>query len=406
MRSFANVTAISIVLAVTLVASSRSQAQTFSVIHTFTGGGDGATPAAGLSIDRGGNLYGTTAAGGDSGWGTVFKLKRSGTNWIVNRLYSFAFGNDGAMPQARVVFGPDGTLYGTTVWGGGGQCSNGCGTVFNLKPPPTVCKTTVCPWTETIIYHFGGGQTDGFAPYSEVVFDQVGDLYGTTLSGGNRLEGVVYQLTHSSGNWVENLPYTFQGDPDGSQPVASVTFDSIGNLYGTTTYGGSLNLGMVFELKRSGSEWTESIFHSFQGGNDGANPYAGITFDASGNLYGATSAYGSLDGGTFFGATGTLYNFAGFSGPYSSLTADAAGNLYGTTLEDGAYDMGSVFELSPHSDGTWTYTSLHDFTGGSDGGWPYGGVIRDAAGNLYGTAALGGSENCYRGCGVVWEITP
>jgi hypothetical protein len=162
-----------------------AQAQTFTVLHNFTGGLDGSSPYAGLSMDGGGNLYGTTSAGG-TGYGAVFELSRKGSGWVFHPLYSFAGGTDGEGPVARVIMGPNGTLYGTTYAGGVPGCSGGygCGTVFNLRPSPIVCRAVLCSWVETVLYSFNG-DSDGANPLlGDIVFDQSGNLYGTTENGG------------------------------------------------------------------------------------------------------------------------------------------------------------------------------------------------------------------------------
>jgi uncharacterized repeat protein (TIGR03803 family) len=227
----------------------------------------------------------------------------------------------------------------------------------------------------------------------------------------------------------EEVLYTFQGTPDGSIPNGLI-FDSSGNLYGTTQSGGTADLGAVFELSPNGSGgWKETVLYSFQGSGDGQNPQAGLIFDPSGNLYGTTS--GSLTGcwvagcGTVFelspnGSGGwtetTLHTFqAGNDGvyPIAALVRDQAGNLYGTALAAG--DMGctgsdigcgTVFELSPNGSGGWTNATLYAFTGGSDGSRPLAGLVLDNAGNLYGTAATGANPTCYEGCGVIFELSP
>ncbi len=177
-----------------------AHAQTYTVIHNFTGGQDGAVPLAGLIMDRAGRLYGTSAAGGnvggqctvpnENGCGAVYQLVRHDSSWIVTPLYDFAGGPDGAVPQARVILGPDGTLFGTTTYGGGGSCSSsqggpGCGIIFNLHPPARACRSVRCPWSESILYSFDGtgSGTHGAYPTSEVVFDQAGNFYGTATDG-------------------------------------------------------------------------------------------------------------------------------------------------------------------------------------------------------------------------------
>ena len=420
--------ALAIAFLLIAVASQPSQAQTFKVLHTFTGGADGTSPFAGLTLDKAGNLYGTTNGGGAgyAGYGTAYQLKHKGAGWTFNPLYSFkgsGNGGDGANPQARVIFGPNGTLYGTTSAGGGGNW----GTVFNLRPSASACKSALCPWTETVLYAFGAGFDEKDPGYGDLLFDQAGNIYGTTLAGGNPNGGVVYELTPSGGGWTKTVLHEFSyAGGDGVDPYNGVIFDNAGNLYGTTGYGGSAacyeGCGVVYKLTPSGSGWIENVLYGFQGGNDGAHPYAGLILDPSGNLYGATVWGGSGGSGTVFMLTPSgsawkytlIYSFTGGScgnagrGPWGTLVMDGAGNLYGTTYCDGAYNFGNVWELSP-SNGGWTYTSLHDFTGGSDGGNPVSNVVFDTSGNLYGTASTGGATGgkCGNvGCGVVWEITP
>ena len=193
--------------------------------------------------------------------------------------------------------------------------------------------------------------------------------------------------------------------------VHAVTFDQIGNLYGTAITGGLHGLGTVFELTPAGPPWTESTLYSFQGGSDGQEPVAGVIFDGSGNMYGSTVHQGQGGGGTVFELTrsnngwifSTLFGFNGVGyGAQEALIMDNAGNLYGTTAGDGAFGNGSVFKLTLGQGGTWTYSSLHDFTGGSDGGSPQSNLVFDAKGNIYGTASDGGAN----GKGVVFEIAP
>lgn len=387
-----------------VVAAQLAQAQTLTILHNFTGGGDGEHPYAGVTLDRGGDLYGTTYEGG-TGAGTVYELTHEGSGWTLNVLSSFAGG--GANPYAGVIFGPNGTLYGTTSRT---SVDGGSGTVYNLSPSPTVCKTSLCPWTETLLYVFTGSG-NGISPgLGDVTFDQAGNIYDTTFDGGNGY-GIVYGLTPSGSGWTENIIHSF-GYGDGAYPYSRVILDNVGNLYGTTWGGGSNGDGTVFELTFSGTGWTHTVLYSFQSASDGGNPYAGLIFDSSGNLYGATSSGGSGGGGTVFKLTpsnnGTwtyslIYNFTGTTdcGPQNSLVMNEAGNLYGTTYCDGANNIGNVFKLTPSGSG-WTYTSLHDFAGGSDGEIPFCSVAFDSSGNLYGTTVTGGSQ----GAGTLWEITP
>jgi uncharacterized repeat protein (TIGR03803 family) len=415
-----------------IAAAPEAQGQSFKVIYTFTGGADGAMPQAGMTVDAAGNLYGTTTYGGTPAGGTVIQLSPRGSGWALTVLHSFTGGNDGAFPTARVVFGPDGALYGTTPNGGPG---NG-GTVFKLTRPPTICKTTLCPWTETVLYSFTGN-LDGLNPgYGDLAFDAAGNIYGSTQAGGSAAGcngygcGTVFKLTRSAGGqWTESILHRFAGGLDGWLPNAGVIFDRAGNLYGTTELGGGdtcpyqfgggfYGCGTIYQLTPSGSGWAESILHAFQaGGEDGASPIGGLIFDGAGNLDGTTAGYGDGSCGTAFQLTPSqrftvLYYFTGrfqfCQGPNASLTMDAAGNLYGTTYYDGPNNsMGNIFTLA---NGSWAYTDLFDFNlaWGSDGALPISNVVFNMNGNLYGTASIGGNlSNCDQlGCGVVWEITP
>ncbi len=400
------------------VAATPAQAQTFQVLHSFTGGDDGAIPLAGLIADSAGNLYGTASGGGKTndgcetyGCGVAFRLVRSGTGWITRPLYvfqgGFESGPDGSNPEARMVFASNGVLYGTTKYGGDFRCNDGsCGTVFTLSPPPTACKNALCPWTETVIYRFVGPPDAGIPVNGPLVFDHAGNLYGVAL-GGPESYGVIYELTRSGETWSED---DLSG---GDNPFTGVIFDTAGNLYGGNQGEG---YGGIYQLAHTGSGWTMNPILTVLSDDTGGPPLGGLIFDNSGNLYGTMAGSGPSGGGTVFElSAGTwnfnlLYGFTGGGGPEESLTMDSAGNLYGTAIYDGAYDKGSVFKLTPSQNG-WIYTDLHDFTGGSDGGLPISNVVIDAQGNLYGTASYGGSGPCTsvyygNGCGVVWEITP
>jgi uncharacterized repeat protein (TIGR03803 family) len=420
------------VLAALLTVVSTAQAQTFTVLHTFTGGADGAGPVAGLTRDGAGNFYGTTMVGGSdtcsaSGCGTVYKLVRHGSSWALNTIYEFTSTNHGPFnPAARIIFGPDGSLYGTTV--NGGSCGPyWCGTVYKLQPPASFCRNVMCPWTLTLLHQFAGGD-DGAFPYSDLVFDPSGNIYGTTSGDGDSscmvIRGVsgcgtVFKLTRNAdGTWTNHTLYEFQGGSDGGRPVAGVVLDQTGNLYGVTAYGGigpcnnNFGCGSVFELSPSGSGWVETTLHQFTGGADGGAPFGGLMFDHTGNLYGAAS-YGGAGLGTVYELTpnqgswnfNVIYTFTGTQadGPESALTMDAAGNLYGTSVAGGNNQgFGTVYKLTPSASG-WSYTSLHDFDLGSDGGLLYGSVALDANGNVFGVTGSGPYP--FPDDGVLFEIT-
>jgi uncharacterized repeat protein (TIGR03803 family) len=401
-------------LTIGLTLTPTAEAQTYNVIHNFTGGSDGANPIAGLTVDAAGSLYGTASVGGGWGVGTVYRLVHSGSSWTLYTLYYFKgltrTTQDGGLPYSRAVMGPNGVLYGTTHNGGAGEECNqlhGCGVIYSLEPR---AGNMLAPWEETVLYAFGGN--NGANPdYGDVVFDHAGNLYGTTRNGGTYGQGAVYELTSGGGSWTEAVLHSFTGLPDGGTPLNGPVFDQAGNLYGTTNAGGANGWGTVYRMTFSASVWTENILHSFQNGSDGQGPAGNLVFDPSGNLYGATEMGGTGRGGTVFKLTpstdgswnlSALYGFigTGSGGSYRTVVMDSAGNLYGTSSGDGVNQWGSVFKLTRSGSG-WIYSSLHDFTGGADGGMPFGSVAFDAMGNLYGTASVGGAY----GDGVVFEIT-
>jgi len=374
-------------------------AQTWTVLHSFTGT-DGEEPSAGLTMDQAGNLYGTAAAGGHNNNGTVFKLTHEQSGWIFNLLYAFN-GPDGSSPQARVMIGPDGSLYGTTENGGAANR----GTVFRLQPPQTFCKSFSCPWTETVLYSFQGGSSDGESPqYGDLVFDSLGNIYGTTPNGGNSWSycsyclGTVYKLTHTNGGWTESIVHYFQGTNDGAYPFAGLTSDGAGNWYGTAEAGGAAAAGVVYKLTPSGSGWNQSVIFDFPDyfNYDGGYPFGGLIFDSAGNLYGTTSTDGQDVGGTAYElnlnrgwAFSLIYSFSAYEGSLAKLAMDPSGNLYGT-LSELNNNGEEVYKLTP-SNGGWARTG---FTGGSAGS--AGNVILDSDNNVYGTD--------FGGYGTVFEI--
>lgn len=396
-----------LVCATTIIAAPAADAQTFQVIHYFTNGADGGVPQAGLTFDQAGNLYGTASNGGSNRNGTVFKMALHGSSWVFMPLYSFRGETDGGGPFARVVFGPNGSLYGTT---------ENYNSVYNLRPPTNFSRNFLQEWDHTVLYQ-NQNSNDFLPANSDVVFDSHGNVYGASIVGGDPSCypgcGFIYELTPSGGNWTEMTIYSFGGTGFEGEPEA-VNFGSSGNLYGVTYASGANSQGSVFELIPSGSIWLENTLYSFSY-DTGSGPQAGLIADAEGNFYGTTSAVPNGSGTVFElspsggGWTYTvLYtlsvSYAG--GAVSALTMDAQGNLYGTI--DGYCEEcgGAVYKLSPGSGG-WTYTELHDFTwNGSDGGHPRGSVLIGGDGTLYGTASTGGIDCEGLGCGVVWEITP
>lgn len=404
---------IAFVFMLCLAMTQAAQAQTYHVIHNFTGGEDGAYPATGLTIDGSGNIYGTAFGGGAQGFGTIFNLDNDGGGWFLTPIYAFPEGDEGAGPSGTLVIGPNGALYGSTAAGGGGPCLSengyrGCGTIYSLQPPATAPATVIFNWLATTLYRFS--QTNGAYPQGPLTFDSSGNIYGTAVNGGNAGWGLIYELVPNGSGWTQNVLYQAQGDGDGAYPFGGVVFDQSGNLYGVFSQNGPNNNGAVYELSPSGSGWQESTVHSFTfNGDDGSTPQGGLIVDTSGNLYGST-VHDINGGGTIFemqSGGGWSYDFIyGLTGgielgPYDKLAMDAAGNLYGTTYGDGLYGYGSVFKLTRSQNG-WTYSSLHDFTGGTDGSNPICRLVIDSSGNLYGTAGGGGPY----GKGLVFQITP
>ena len=402
------------VLAMTVTfAFAMAEAQTFKVLYTFGGYGGGAFPQTGLTIDAAGSLYGTTSEGGQNA-GNIFQLTHSADDgWKLRELYAFGGGNDGNYPLGTLVVGPDRAFYGTTMIGGA-SCAvdptHGCGTVFHFAPSPTPPLL----WNERVIYRFAGN-LDGLYPRSEITFDRVGNIYGTTWMGGNCFNpkgcGIVYRLAASGEGWTETVLWSFHGI-DGEFLWGGVVPDPSGNLYGVAGFGGQYGYGNIYELSPAGSSWTFHVIHSFKGGSDGANPVGALIFGRDGKIYGTTSTAGG-GGGTVFELSptengwsfNTLYELPGNgivrSGPPGALLMDSAGSLYGVMNKGGRW--GSVFKLTRSQNG-WTYKSLHEFTAHDDGAFPTGSLVMDAAGNLYGMTSMGGSQQCW--CGVIFEITP
>ena len=364
-------------------------------------------------------------------------------------IYNFTDkGSDGASPYGGPILDQSGNLYGTTYDGG----SYGSGNIYKLAPSGsswtystlyslkgipdgsgpafgtlamrddrvlfgttegggdfgTAFAVCACPGSEIVVHKFGVG-TDGAQPIGGVVLDPAGNFYGTTSLGGAYGDGTIFEEKRSGRGWTESVIYNFTGGNDGTNPPAGVTLDAHGNLFGTTSLGGIYGGGVVYELSHSSTGWTQTVLYTFQGQSDGQNPVGGVVLDEAGNLYGTTFDGGINGGGTVYelspsggGWTFTvLYSFAGgYGGPYNKLTL-ANGSIYGFTNAEGANGLGSIFKLTP-ANGGWTFTDLHDFLGGSDGALPYGSVAVDSDGNVFGTAVTGGSKNQ----GVVFEITP
>ncbi len=370
------------IAAALLVSPGAAHARGYRILHFFTGyNGDGAGPN-GVIKDKAGNLYGTTSEGGyyPLGKGVVFKIAPDGTETVLYTFCPQATCPDGANPVGSLIRDGAGNLYGGTAGGGANDCQ--CGVIFKLAPDRT----------ETVFYSFCSQNncSDGDGPEGGLVRDQAGNLYGTTGFGGTYYKGVVFKLAPDG---TETVLYAFTGGSDGAEPTAGVIEDQSGNLYGTTYVGGAFNGGVVFKLAPDG---TETVLHSFcsqRTCGDGVYPYAGVIEDQVGNLYGTTEfgGGGKCDAGATCGVIfeiapdGTetvLHKFNNVDGafPYGGLIRGTAGSLYGTTFSGGTQDDGVVFKLAP--DGTERV--LHSFAGGNDGKWPGAALIKDKTGNLYG----------------------
>ena len=381
-----------------VIATFSGGAQQDMSLHNFGSGNDGQNPVANLISDSAGNLYGTTSAGGTNNKGTVFEVSSTGAETI---LHSFGSGNDGQAPLGNVIFDSAGNLYGTTSAGG----VYGAGIVFELSPNGT----------ETVLYNFGNSG-DGQNPNAGLVFDSSGNLYGTTVNGGIYGGGTAFELSpNGGGGWIETGLYSFGSFLDGMNPYAGLVLDSSGNLYGTTANGGSYGAGTAFELSSNSATLRccrEVLVYNFTAGTDGQTPRAGLVFDGSGNLYGTTVNGGTYGGGTAFewspsqGIESVLYSFGSGSdgkNPYAGLVFDSSGNLYGTTASGGLYSGGTVFELSPTSTTNHCCREIlmHNFGNSSDGSNPQGGVIFNTSGTLSGTTVMGGVY----GGGTVFTIS-
>jgi len=380
-----------------------ASASTESVLYSFLGTSDGQYPSSALVRDSQGNLYGTTEQGGANGFGTVYELSPNPEGgWTETVIHNFnANGVDGYSPNGGLTFDAAGNLYGTTEFGG----TDVYGIVFELSP------TKSGSWTETILHNFTDGDDGGAPQYGSLIFDKNGNVYGTTQNGGLYGGGVAFELSQSPEDvWTETVLYAFAETIDNGYAPMAVVFDKQGNLYGTTYGGGAYSRGVVFELSLSGGTWSETILHNFDDGTDGGTPRAGVVFHGS-DLYGTTENGGSGALGTVYRLSKTktgwkekvLHNFTGGNdglAPEGSVVFDKTGHLYSTTYGGGADGAGTVFELE-QSKGVWTETILYNFTGKDDGGWSAYGLILDKAGNLYGAAGGGSTQN-----GVVFEVTP
>jgi hypothetical protein len=413
---------------VSLLASAAWAGARESVIYRFTGGTGGAYPSSNLLLDASGHLYGTASRGGNTkdcsgnGCGMVFELTRSKGKWQEHVLYAFQGGTDGLEPSGNLVFDAAGNLYGTTYGGGTGtQCTAipGCGTVFELFPKGDGS------WKESVLYSFQDGG-DGALPVG-LTIDASGNLYGVNITGSRTLGaefGTVFELSpprQMSRAWKEITLYSFQAFEIQANP--GLVFDVKGNLYGTWSqlYSCESACGAVFELKRAGTSWQETDLYDFPGGGNGGEPMAGIILDNKGQVYGTGGEGGNgwgiafqlkLSGGQWTEVI--LHNFCSLNNcadggsPQSPLVFDHAGNLYGTAAGGGTGcsfpGCGVVFKLA-RTKSAWKETVMYNFKGEPDGRYPVEGLTLDGKGNLYGTTA-GGGKGANGGYGTVFELTP
>ncbi len=443
--------ALLIVLATLVAATTASAEWKEQVLYSFQGGtNDGALPVGKVVFDSKGNLYGATTQGGGecppAQCGTVFQLTppaKSGDPWTETVLYIFKGRNsgDGNVPAGGLVMDNAGNLYGTTGYGGTGNCvlsgtKVGCGTVYELSPPAQQGGA----WTETILYSFQSGK-DGYLPWGDLVFDAKGNLYGATEFGGGKGTtcnpyyqycGTVFELSppkNKGGQWKEKVLHSFASGTDGANPNGGLVFDKEGAIYGTTQFGGNDNgycgsggCGTVFDLRpptKKGDAWSERILYRFKTDSDAAEPVAGLVSDSGGSLYGTTLGGGNSGLGTVFAlkrSSGSvwketvLYRFdSGKDGAWPRAGLSFRGGLlYGTTnLSD--VSRGNVFQLKPpkRKKGVWELTVVYGFAGAPDGAYPAASVIFDKSGNLYSTTTEGGTGGCpNQGCGTVFELSP
>lgn len=411
--------------AVMFASAVTAAGQTEHILHVFQAGNDGYFPENfPLVMDNAGNLYGTTSYGGGgnctfgvyTGCGTIYQLTppaQAGGAWTENIIWRFQGGVDGAIPAGLLL--RNGKLFGGVYTGGSGACPSGCGYIFELTPPATPGGS----WTKTPLYNVP--TSDASCRIS--AFDSAGNYYGVgpSANGNGRICRIEPPRT-KGGAWTEHTLYVFKGVPpgqrfgDGSGPLG-VTRDSHGNLWGATSYGGYCQLfeggscfGALFLLtppSTPGGGWTESVVHRF--GNGDENPISGVVMDKSGALYGITY----VETYKFFGGALTVISNFSYTppngyGPSGGVILDAAGNVYGTTAAGGQFGDGTVYKLTAPG---YTQTTLHSFAGGTDGWNPQGPMRLGPHGELFGTTQIGGNQGCQLGfggigCGTVFQIVP
>ncbi len=393
---------------IAILATAAWAASPTQVLYSFAGGNDGEYLDTDLVIDSAGNLYGTSVQGGDFSSGTVFQMTPSGGGWTHTVLYSFTGGADGGEPYKGVTLDREGNLYGTTVAGGGGPCDGGCGVAYKL----THVGGT---WTQSVIHAFTGGN-DGSGPGAGMTLDEHGNLYGMTPTGGAYGAGVIFRLKQQpDGTWKLKVLHAFTGGNDGATGSPGRLVLRAGILYGAATVGGANGQGTVFSLQHVPRAWQFTTLYAFKGQPDSGFPYGGLTFDQSGNIYGTTYYSGANNFGSVYQLSpqpdGTwsekvLYSFLGGRdgiGSISNLVLRKNGALYGTTSEGGAgCSCGTIFKVRPDSNGNWMESVAYRFKDVPDGALAYNGMVADSAGNMYGATVHGGTG----GDGAIYKFTP
>jgi len=400
-----------LLLLIMLVLAGSSALARESILYQFPGGSGGDDPVSGIVFDNQGNAYGTTYYGGTYGWGAIFRLEPSHGGWTQQILYSFLGTNDGFNPVGNLLIDATGNLYGTTESGGNGaQCTPGyyCGTVFELARSNGGWKHLVLYNFCSL-----SGCSDGSAP-NGLVFDKAGNLYGTAAGGGECYDGcgTVYRLSPSHGTWTERVLHTFDNNGDGYCPSPGISIDKAGRLYGTTVCGGGYGYGIVYVLNHGKRGWQEVMVYAFDGSANNDEPNGYLTLDSGGNILGTTKGGNSgcpnecgmvykLSRSNGQWVETTLYTFDGTNGanPDAGFILDSAGNFYGSTTAGGKYDLGVVFELRPGK--AWKIELLYNFTGAGADKNPNPGLTFGPGGGLYGTTPGSYDAQYYGG---VFEI--
>jgi uncharacterized repeat protein (TIGR03803 family) len=398
---------VTLLAATAILPAAVANASATTIIYSFQGGADGFYADTDLALDPAGNLYGTTVQGGDFGSGTVWRLHPNGDgSWTHTVLYSFTGGTDGAEPYKGVTLDGAGNLYGTAVTGGGGACEGGCGVAYRLANAGGT-------WTETVIHPFTGGD-DGSGPGARLTLDDNGTVYGMAPTGGTFGAGTIYEMKPGKRGYTFKVIHPFTGGADGAGGSAGALVLHGGNLYGAATSGGSDGEGTVYALTRKpNGGWAFHLLYAFQDQPDGGFPYGGLTFDALGNIYGTTYYAGANDVGAVYELSPhkagwnerLLYSFRGYDGasPIGNVSFDGAGNIYGTASSGGSpAGFGVIFKLVPGAHRTWKERVAHAFAGAPDGALPYNGMVSDGQGHFFGATTHGGASDN----GAIYRFTP